>query len=261
MKWEMVPQEDGFCRLRVQVPWEKIAPDYDDILNDYARLPLPGFRPGKAPRQIVEQRFRKEIAEELSRRGAPRLCRLALEQAEAQATGPVEVSEVEWEKGQTFRFTARFFPLPEFELPDYRSLRPLDPEGEDPHGELSHRLLELVDLVVPEEMVRGELAFEGQPDGEPESEAWQAAARRVKLMLILKRIAREEGIEVEEADVEQRIQEKAEVFGTKAETLRAELENGGGIPRLKDLLLAESTLEYLLETINETANPRGRRMT
>jgi FKBP-type peptidyl-prolyl cis-trans isomerase (trigger factor) len=253
VKWEMIPQEDGFCRLRVQVPWEKIAADYDDILNDYKRLPLPGFRPGKAPRHVVEQRFRREIAEELTRRSAPRLGRLALEQAQAEAAGPVEVSEVEWERGQTFRFTVRFFPAPEFELPDYRSLTPLDLEGEDPHGELSHRLLELVDLVVPEEMVRGELAFEGQPDSEPESEVWQAAARRVKLMLILKRIAREEGIEVEEADVEQRIQDKAEVFNTEAEILGAELEKGGGLPRLRDLLLAERTLEYLLE-INEQSD-------
>jgi FKBP-type peptidyl-prolyl cis-trans isomerase (trigger factor) len=253
MKWEMVPQEDGFRLLRVQVPWEKIASDYDDILNDYARLPLPGFRPGKAPRQVVEQRFRREISEQLSRRGAQRLCRLALEQAEVEVTGPVEVSEVEWEKGQSFRFTVRFFPLPEFQLPDYRSLPPLSPAVEDPHGELSHRLLELVNLAVPDAMVRAELAFDGQPDCDPESEAWQAAARRVKLMLILKRIAREEGIQVEEADVEQRIAEKAEAFGTKADTLRAELEEGGGIPRLRDLLVAESTLEYLLETINENA--------
>jgi FKBP-type peptidyl-prolyl cis-trans isomerase (trigger factor) len=257
MKWEMIPQVDGFRLLRVQVPWEKIAPDYDDILKDYVRLPLPGFRPGKAPRQVVEQRFRREIADQLLRRSAQRLCRLALAQAEAEATGPVEVSEVEWEKGQTFRFTVRYFPLPEFELPDYRSLTPQDLEGEDPQGELSQRLLDLVHLAVPEEMVRAELAFEGQAGCEPEREVWQAAANRVMLMLILKRIAREEGIEVEEADVEQRIAEKAAEFGTRAETLKAELENGGGIPRLKDLLLAESTLEYLLET----SNPRGRRMT
>jgi FKBP-type peptidyl-prolyl cis-trans isomerase (trigger factor) len=251
MKWEMVPQKDGFRLLRVQVPWERIAPDYDDILKDYARWPVPGFRPGKVPRQVVEQWFRKEISEQLSRRGAQRLCHQALEQAEAQATGPVEVSEVEWEKGQTFRFTVRFFPLPEFELPDYRSLPPLSPAVSDPQSELSHRLLEMVNLVVPEAMVQRELAFEGQADCEPESEAWQAAANRVKLMLILKGIAREEGIEVEEADVEQRIAEKAEVFETQADTLRAQLEQGGGIPRLRDLLVAESTLEYLLETISE----------
>jgi FKBP-type peptidyl-prolyl cis-trans isomerase (trigger factor) len=249
MKWEMVPQEDGFRLLRVQVPWEKIAPDYDDILKDYARLPLPGFRPGKAPRQVVEQWYRREISEHFLRRGAQRLCRLALEQAAVEATGPVEVSEVEWEKGQTFRFTVRFFPLPEFELPDYRSLPPLELAGEDPHGELSHQLLERVNLAVPEQMVRTELAFEGQTDCEPESEAWQAAADRVKLMLILKRCAREEGIEIDEADLEQRIEEKAVEFETSPDTLKAELERGGGRSRLKDLLLAENVLDYLLENM------------
>jgi FKBP-type peptidyl-prolyl cis-trans isomerase (trigger factor) len=253
MKWEMIPQEDGFRLLRVQVPWEQIAANYEDILNDYARLPLPGFRPGKAPRQVVEQRYRRQISEHLTRSGAQRLGPLALEQAEAVATGPVEVSEVEWEKGQTFRFTVRFFPVPEFELPDYRCLPPPDPAAADPLGELSQQLLNLVSLVVPEELVRRELAFEGQVDCEPESEAWQAAVLRVKLMLILKRIAREEGIDLEEADVEQRIGEKAEEFGTKADTLKAELEKGGGIPRLRDLLLAEATLEYLLEINAESA--------
>jgi FKBP-type peptidyl-prolyl cis-trans isomerase (trigger factor) len=56
----------------------------------------------------------------------------------------VEVSEVEWETGQSLRFTARFLPIPEFELPDYRSLRPAEAGIEDPQGALSLRLLELI---------------------------------------------------------------------------------------------------------------------
>ena len=66
-------------------------------------------------------------------------------------------------------------------------------------------------------------------------------------MLILRQIARREGIEVSETDVEQRIREKAVEFGADPKTLRMELEKGGGIERLKDMLLAESTLEYLVE--------------
>jgi FKBP-type peptidyl-prolyl cis-trans isomerase (trigger factor) len=249
MKWEMASLADGYRKVRVEVPWEEIAPDYDDILQDFMRLQVAGFRPGKAPRQVVEGRFRREISDQLSQRCARRLCRLALEQAATEAAGPVEVSEVEWERGQPFRFTARFFPLPQFELPDYRSLNPGAAAGEDPQGELSRRLLNLVDLQIPDELVRAELAVDGLWDCEPGSEAWQAAAQQVKLMLILKRIAREEGIEVEEADVDRRIKEKAAEFGTTADALRAELEKGGGRPRLKDLLLAESVLGYLLENL------------
>jgi FKBP-type peptidyl-prolyl cis-trans isomerase (trigger factor) len=249
MKWEMDDLEDGYRQMRVEAPWEEIAPDYQDILEGFKGMSVPGFRPGKAPWQVLEVRFRRDISNQLTQRVAQRLCRLTLEEAGVQAAGPLEVSEVEWERGQAFRFTARFFPLPEFEIPDYRSITLSEMAGEDIQGQLSLRLLEMVDFPVPDELVREELAFEGQPDCQPESEAWQAAARRVKLMLILKRIAREEGIEVEEADVEQRISEKAAEFGTGAETLKAELEQGGGRARLKDLLLAESVLEYLLENM------------
>jgi len=249
MNWEMVDLEDGHRQLQVEAPWEEIAPDYRDILGDFQGVAVPGFRPGKAPRQVLEVRFRRDISDQLTWRVAQRLCRRALEEAGVQPAGPLEVSGVEWEKDQTFRFTARFLPLPEFDLPDYRSWGPEVTEAADPQGELSLRLLEKVDFPIPDELVRGELAFDGQPDCDPGSEAWQAAARRVRLMLILKRLAREEGLEVEDAEVEQRIQNKAAEFGTTAEALTAELEPGGGRARLKDMLLAESVLEYLLENM------------
>jgi len=66
-------------------------------------------------------------------------------------------------------------------------------------------------------------------------------------MLILKKIAQKEGIEVDEADVNRRIADKAKEFGTAVDALRQELEEGNGIARLRDMLLAESTLDYLLE--------------
>jgi FKBP-type peptidyl-prolyl cis-trans isomerase (trigger factor) len=252
MKWEMVDLEDGFRQMRVEAPWEEISADYHDILAEFKGVEVSGFRPGKVPQPVLEGRFRREISEQLSRRGAQRLCRLALEEAGIEAVTPVEVSEIELERGENFRFAARFFPLPEFDPPDYSLWGSEITEVDDPQGELSLRLLETVDFPLPDDLVRRELAFDGEPDAEPGSEAWQAAARRLKLMLILKRLAREDGIEVDEADLEQRIKGKAAEFGTSPDTLKAELEKGGGKTRLKDLLLAESVLEYLLESMTPT---------
>ena len=147
----------------------------------------------------------------------------------------------------------RFFPLPKFKLPDSQSLRVAAENAEDPQGEISRRLLELVDFPVPDDLVRAELALEGLSGCALGSEAWQAAAQRVKLMLILKRIAREEGIEVEEAEVDRRTEEKAAEFGIRTDTLRADLDKDGGRARLKDLLLAESVLEYLMESLQDLA--------
>jgi trigger factor len=69
----------------------------------------------------------------------------------------------------------------------------------------------------------------------------------VRLMLILKRIARKEGIDISEEDVEKRIKEKAAEFGTDADFLKAEFQKGGGIAKLWSMLVAERTLEYLIE--------------
>ena len=82
---------------------------------------------------------------------------------------------------------------------------------------------------------------------EPGSAEWKAARDRIKLMLVLKQIARQEGIEVYEACVNNRIAEKAREFGTTKKSLQAELEKRGGVQRLRDMLLAESMLEYLME--------------
>ena len=161
---------------------------------------------------------------------------------------PLEISDIECLKGKPFRFTVRFLALPDFDLPDLQSIR-IPEASEDLLSELSHRLLEQVSMRLPEELMRAELAVDGPAIAEPVSDEWASAAERVKLMLILKKIARQEGIEVDESDVETRIKEKASEFGTTAEKLRSQLERGGGRERLRNMLVAERTLEYLLETV------------
>jgi len=64
------------------------------------------------------------------------------------------------------------------------------------------------------------------------------------MMLILKKIARQEDIE---ADANDRIAEKSTKFGMMQKVLQKEIGKGGGMKRLRDMLLAESTLEYLTE--------------
>jgi hypothetical protein len=50
--------------------------------------------------------------------------------------------------------------------------------------------------------------------------------------------------------VNKRIAEKADEFGTTTKSLKAEFAKTGDMQRLSNMLLAESTLDYLLE-INE----------
>jgi FKBP-type peptidyl-prolyl cis-trans isomerase (trigger factor) len=251
MKWEQSHNSDAYHRLQIEADWAELSADYDDIMAGFAKRRLPGFRPEKVPLTVIEQRFRKEIINDLSQRAAQRLGREAVREAGAEALGPIEATDIECEKGKTFRFKARYLPMQEITLPDYALLKNGD-DSADPLDRLSRRLLDLVQFDVPDEIVKTELALDGTGDSDPSSVEWEAAAERIRLMLILKKIARTEGIEVDETDVERRIGEKAVEFGAKPEILKTELENGGGMQRLRDMLLAESTLGYLIEKTGVT---------
>lgn len=232
--------------LRIEAPWSDIAADYQDLVARYARVRIPGFRPGKVPRPVIEHRFRKEILADLSALITERLAREATREGGIGALGPLEVTEIECDTGKPFCARIRYLPMPEFQLPDLAGLKTED-NGADARDRISRRLLELVQFKVPDEMVRMELELDGLGQSTPDSDAWAAATDRIKLMIILKKIAREEGIEVEETHVNNRIEEKAEEFGTSKDGLRQELAKGGGLERLKDMLLAESTLGFLME--------------
>lgn len=237
---------NGWKTLSVAAPWEQVSADYNDILEEYRRVRIAGFRAGKAPRSVVEKRFQREITDELLRRCGRRMGREALHQADAEPLGPVEAVDIECVKDRPLRFKVRYYPMPEITLPEIGSFTFPD-DGTDPRDMISNRLLEQVRFEVPDELIRAELGPGVNDDVDQQGGEWKAAADRVRLMLILKRIARQEGIEVDEADVERRIAEKAVEFGAHPDTLKAEFEKGGERQRLKDMLLAESTLNFLIE--------------
>jgi len=237
---------NGWKTLCVSVPWEHVSADYDDILDAYCKGGIAGFRAGRAPRPVVEKRFQREIMDELSHRCGIRLGREALKQTDAEPMGPVEAVDIECAKDTPFRFTVRFYPAPEFTLPEIGPFIAVE-DGADPKDMISKRLLKMVSFEVPDELTRNELGsgFLGEID--KQNSEWRAAADRVRLMLILKRIARQEGIEVDDQDVDERIERKAVEFGVSSHALKAEFGKGSGRQRLKDILLAEATLNFLIE--------------
>jgi FKBP-type peptidyl-prolyl cis-trans isomerase (trigger factor) len=256
MEWTQLEDENRYRRLCIEAPWDEIAADYHDLVARYAKVGLPGFRLGKAPQPVIEQRFRKEIIADFSALITDRLGREAVREAGIEVLGPLEASDIECDKGKPFRAVVRCLPMPEFRLPDLAQLWTED-DSTDARDRVSRRLLELVPFEIPGELVRQELDLDALGESAPGSEAWQTASERIRLMIILKRIARQEGIEVDDNDVDKRITKKAEEFGESKKALRAELEKGGGMARLRDMLLAESTLEYLLERTRQLTNQGG----
>jgi len=251
MEWTMLADENDYRRLSIEAPWGELAEEYRDLIARYATVArLPGFRQGKAPREAVEQRCRAEILANLSAHAVQRLGREAAREAGIEALGPLEASEIECENGKLFRARLRYLPMPEFPLPELAHLETED-DGTDAKDRISRRLLDLVHFEIPGALIRQELVVDGLEGSAPGSDAWIAADERIRLLVVLKKIARQEGIEVDGTDIDRRIAEKAEQFGTTKRTLQAEIEKGDSTARLHDMLVAERTLEYLIEMNHE----------
>ncbi|MEI6560722.1 MAG: trigger factor [Verrucomicrobiota bacterium] len=110
--------------MRVEVPAEKVSQARDAIVREYAQhAKLPGFRPGKAPRAVVETKYKKEIAEELQTRLISSSCREAIAENKLRALNISNVEEVEFAPDQPLRFTATVVTSPAFELPEYKGIK------------------------------------------------------------------------------------------------------------------------------------------
>ena len=116
-------EDGGPCRklMHVDVPPQDVAPEYGNVLKEYAKFGrVAGFRPGKAPAPVVERHYAKAIMEETRDRLVPRFYREALKENRVDAVAIVDVQDVKLDKakGLTFRVTVDV--APEFKLPKYK---------------------------------------------------------------------------------------------------------------------------------------------
>lgn len=110
--------------LTFDVPASRVDSAYDRVLNRLAqRVKIEGFRPGKAPRAVLEARLgptalREEVIDSL----VPSLVAEALTEREIEPVDRPQVEVAELERGRAGRFVATLTVLPEVKLPDLNSL-------------------------------------------------------------------------------------------------------------------------------------------
>jgi trigger factor len=113
-------------RLSVEVPFEELAPFINEAYKSVGQqIRVPGFRPGKAPRQVIDQRIGKDsvYAQAMDPAVQANLNK-AVTENEVNALGRPELTEVKpIEDGKPFEFTVETDVTPEFSLPDFASLK------------------------------------------------------------------------------------------------------------------------------------------
>ncbi len=108
-------------RLSLVVPPERVREERSRVTRDYAkRLRLPGFRPGRAPADLVRQRFRSDIEQDLVRALVQSAVQEAVEEHRLEPiTSPV-VRSLDLDPDDTLRATAEIEIRPRPTLERYR---------------------------------------------------------------------------------------------------------------------------------------------
>jgi trigger factor len=111
-------------RLTVEVPFEELKPSLDAAYKKIAgQVSIPGFRKGKVPPQIIDQRIgRGVVLDEAVNDAIPGLYLRALEESELSPLGQPEIDVTDFEDHQRLTFTAELDVKPDVELPDYTGL-------------------------------------------------------------------------------------------------------------------------------------------
>jgi len=111
-------------RLTVEAGFDELKPELDKAYRAIGKqVKIQGFRPGKVPPRILDQRVgRAVVLEEAVNDAIPRLYGEAVESAKVAPLGPPEVEVTELADNEKLTFTAEVDIRPEFVLPAFESL-------------------------------------------------------------------------------------------------------------------------------------------
>jgi trigger factor len=114
-------------KLTVEVPFDELKPSLDAAYKTIgSQINVPGFRAGKVPARIIDQRVgRGAVLQEAVNDALPRFYGQAVEENKIRPLGQpeVDVTEVPAEDGQDLKFTIEVDVRPELELPDYEGIQ------------------------------------------------------------------------------------------------------------------------------------------
>ena len=114
-------------KLTVEVPYDELKPSLDAAYKSIgSQVTVPGFRKGKVPPRIIDQRFgRGAVIEEAVNEALPKFYLQAVEESEVRPLGQPEVdvtSVPDPTTGGELKFTAEVDVRPEFELPNLEAV-------------------------------------------------------------------------------------------------------------------------------------------
>jgi trigger factor len=165
-------------KLNIEVAPEAVTRELEKAFADVAKKArIPGFRPGKAPKAIVERHYGEEVRSEVLHR---LLSESYLQALQEHNLDPVEVPQIgdvsSLAKGSPLTFTATVEVRPNFELENYDGIEVKEESLTVSDDEVNQTVERLREMYAQLEVVEGRplensdtaiIDFEGFRDGKP----------------------------------------------------------------------------------------------
>jgi len=110
--------------IELDIDADKVMKEFNEIVARFSsQAKIRGFRPGKAPRELIKQKFYPELKESIINSLVPKALNSELKAQNINPVGMPVVSDLHFKEGEPLRFKAQFEVWPEFELPVYKKIK------------------------------------------------------------------------------------------------------------------------------------------
>ena len=121
MKVDVKIINDYTREVSIDIPWSELESDFNSTIKKFSRkIKMPGFRPGKIPRDRLMQQFQSNIEAEFMEDNIQKFYLLAVQQEEIIPVNQAEISDVHFHMNEHFSFMAKFEVEPEVTLPNMK---------------------------------------------------------------------------------------------------------------------------------------------
>jgi trigger factor len=120
MKVEIRDLSEVKKEMSIEVPADRVERAFDQAVRRVGRkVSIPGFRKGKAPAEVIRQRYAREVGEQVERDLAPAAITEVFEERSIEPLGSPVVDAGAPASGEAYRFTVRYEVRPTIGVRDY----------------------------------------------------------------------------------------------------------------------------------------------
>ncbi|HYA12046.1 MAG TPA: trigger factor [Thermodesulfovibrionales bacterium] len=129
-------------RLRIEIPADIIEREIKDSLERVRqKSKLPGYRPGKAPMNLIEKRYCKQVEAEVLEKVIPEFYNKALKEADLKpVTMPVFDEKLNFQRNNSLNLSLTVEVMPKIENIDYTGIKAKDIPITVDESELEHSI-------------------------------------------------------------------------------------------------------------------------